>query len=390
MNILFISPSSFEANNSIHIHNLATALCSLGHNCSILVKENSNNCYKLYSGDIPYLPVTIDELEYNEANIYKSFLPDIIHVWTPRNHVRNIFYKVKQKYKKAKLIIHLEDNEEVILESFQKYPFNYLKYLNLSVLNRILYPFLSHPIFYKEFIQEADGITGIIESLKTFVKTETPFHELFPVIPLKFIERSEEQINKLREKYKLRENQFIIVYTGDVHYANLTEVIELYDAIKYLKEKSFDIQLFRTGNSIDEFLERVKSDYLEIEVNLGFVSRTEVFDLLNIASLLIQPGKDNSFNRFRLPSKIPEFLATGRPVLIPKSNIGNLLKNHHNAIIMKEGDSKEIVDLILDYLKRPEYFEKIGQNGKKFALLNFNGEYIARKLVSFYEEILKS
>lgn len=390
MNILFISPSSFEANNSIHIHNLAIALCSIGHNCSVLVKENSNRCYKLYGGDIPYLPITIDELEYNEANIYKSFIPDIIHVWTPRNHVRKIYFKVKQKYYKAKLIIHLEDNEEVILESFQKYPFNYLKYLNLTVLNRILYPFLSHPIFYKEFIQKADGITGIIESLKSFINTETPFHELFPILPLNFIERSEKQITDLRRKYQVNENQIIIVYTGDVHYANLNEVSELYNAIKYLKENSFDIKLFRTGSSIDEFLERVKSDYLEFEINLGFVSRTEVFDLLNIATLLIQPGKDDSFNRFRLPSKIPEFLATGRPVLIPNCNIGNLLKNQQNAIIMRDGDSREIVELILDYLKRPKYYEKIGQNGKEFALLNFNGIYVVRKLVSFYEEILKS
>ena len=44
--------------------------------------------------------------------------------------------------------------------------------------------------------------------------------------------------------------------------------------------------------------------------------------LLRLADVLVQPGESNRFNTHRLPSKLPEFLASGRPVIMPRANLG--------------------------------------------------------------------
>ena len=49
----------------------------------------------------------------------------------------------------------------------------------------------------------------------------------------------------------------------------------------------------------------------------------EIPGYLALADAFVQPGAPDDFNRYRLPSKLPEFLAMGRPVILPHCNIGN-------------------------------------------------------------------
>ena len=45
--------------------------------------------------------------------------------------------------------------------------------------------------------------------------------------------------------------------------------------------------------------------------------------LLVAADILVQPdGSPGPFNDYRFPSKLPDFFASGRPVVLPKTNIG--------------------------------------------------------------------
>ena len=58
-------------------------------------------------------------------------------------------------------------------------------------------------------------------------------------------------------------------------------------------------------------------------IELGAVGWREIPGYLALADAFVQPGAADDFNRYRLPSKLPEFLAMGRPVVLPDCNIGH-------------------------------------------------------------------
>ena len=46
-----------------------------------------------------------------------------------------------------------------------------------------------------------------------------------------------------------------------------------------------------------------------------------------LADVLVQPGRAGPFNDYRLPSKLPEFLSAGRPVVLPATNLARQLRD---------------------------------------------------------------
>ncbi len=93
----------------------------------------------------------------------------------------------------------------------------------------------------------------------------------------------------------------------------------------------------------------------------------------------MQPGEPDDFNRYRLPSKLPEFLAMGRPVVLPDCNIGHDLTDGVNALLLRKGDGLEIAARVERLLDEPELRECLAAGARRFALerLNWHDNSIA-------------
>ena len=72
-------------------------------------------------------------------------------------------------------------------------------------------------------------------------------------------------------------------------------------------------------------------------IALGQVERRLLIDLLKSADLFVQPGRPGPFNDYRLPSKLPEFMAVGRPIVLPFANVGTRLRDGVDAMLLREG-----------------------------------------------------
>ena len=70
--------------------------------------------------------------------------------------------------------------------------------------------------------------------------------------------------------------------------------------------------------------------------------RASVPKLTAIADVLVQPGCANDFNDYRFPSKLPEFLAAGKPVLLPRSNLGRFLHDGVECVLLDQGNALDI------------------------------------------------
>lgn len=373
-----VSHSDFPMNSAIHVHHFANELIKLGYDCVVAVPWDEKSIASI-EGNLSQVT------HYQDiANLCSYFSnhqpPDIVHCWTPREHVRIYCYHLASLYN-FKLVIHWEDSEECIIERFFNIPVTNWT----SQEDRVLPYNLSHPQKYKEFLSTADGVTIIIDKLRDFIPASLPTISLYPGVDTKEFYPREKNIAFLQE-LGIAENTTILVYTGIVHPTNLEEVRRLYLAVGKRNKRGKPTVLIRTG--VDNDLKLLAENELWIKEyikELGWVERKKIPDILALADVLIQPGKPDDFNDYRFPSKIPEFLAMGKPVILPDTNIGKVLTHLENALILPNVDEESLQSAIDLVINDQVLAQNLSENGVKFAQNFLNWSNNTQKLSDFYQ-----
>src|SRR5205823_11975663 len=86
--------------------------------------------------------------------------------------------------------------------------------------------------------------------------------------------------------------------------------------------------------------------------------------------------------------KLPEFFATGRPVVLPATNLGRFLADGEECILLRRGDALEIARAVARLLDDDELRLRLGQAARAFAERSFSWPASAQKLKGFYERVL--
>ncbi len=123
------------------------------------------------------------------------------------------------------------------------------------------------------------------------------------------------------------------------------------------------------------------------EIKLGRLDWTAIPRILNAADVLVQPGWDNAFNAFRLPSKLPEFFALAKPVLLPRTNLGRLVADGGSAIVLQSGCADEIAACLEVLFGAPELCAQLGGEARAFARTFFAWERSGALLDRLYRRI---
>ena len=122
-------------------------------------------------------------------------------------------------------------------------------------------------------------------------------------------------------------------------------------------------------------------------MTLGEVERPVLLALLEAADLFIQPGRAGPFNDYRLPSKLPEFLATGRPVILPATNVGRRLRHGIDAMLLRDGTAEEIAGHAEAVLDNPELAQRLSANARRFAAATYDRDRQVEKLERFIRSV---
>lgn len=381
MKVLFINFNQLDSNSGIHVFNLANHLTLLGVECIVCTPKKENKI--IDKEEILFERVAIEDLL--KRRVEKDI--DLIHVWTPREVVREITQKLLPKYN-VPYLVHLEDNEEHLIESILGIRMQILRWLPNFALNLLIQPHMSHPIRYKEYLKNASGITLINERLNKFCPPNIPTEIIWAGYQ-ENLQWNRSIDMELKHSLGIGDNEFVIAYTGNIHRVNYIEVRELYRAIEMLYSRGYPVKLIRTGTDYISFLDKNQQNFKKKYcIELGQVSRDKLPALLSIADVLVQPGKPDAFNNYRFPSKIPEYLASGKPVILPKTNIGLHLKNFEECLFLEDGSAFDIAQKLEFLFLDPNLRNKIGLGGRKFAEENLKWSTHAEKLYSFYKTLL--
>lgn len=381
LNVLFILYESLDSNSGIQIQLHADRLEKVGIESIFAVP--TTQIMRGFTAPDPRVR-TYEQIE-REGVVYSNGKePDIIHAWTPRETVRYFCEKVLKRYP-CPLIIHFEDNEEYLTEINVCKPFIELEKLSDEELDKIIPSHLYHPKRGRKFLTEAQGLTMIIDTLQHFNEANLPAIILPPPVDERFFYPRPINMN-LRKELGIREDQIVLAYTGNVHAVNQKEVKELYYAVHLLNKQGYPTALIRSGvNTVS----LGREDWIrENEIDMGWVQRDKIPDILAAADYLVQPGTPSLFNDQRIPSKLSEFFAMGRPVILAKTNLGLKVQHKKNGYVVDIADSKSICRAIVDLRKNKELSKEISENSVDFYLQHIAPAFVNSKINEFYKKII--
>ena len=254
----------------------------MGHACVVAVPSNVYRASTIWE-QRRSKAMTFDEINQGAVLFENGAAPDVIHCWTPREIVRKFAEPLREKWR-CKLAIHLEDNEDRLLETFFEKPIDELRTLDPAELDKKMRDDLSHPIRYRKFLESADGVTVIMDRLKEFLPYSKPVEILWPGVDF---ERFKPIRNQAREKefHGLAPGDNVLAYTGHVHWANREEVRTLYLALGELNARGVPTKLLRTGEDFYPFLSPNEEWTRRYEIKLGRVEWTAIPRVLNAADV---------------------------------------------------------------------------------------------------------
>lgn len=226
-------------------------------------------------------------------------------------------------------------------------------------------------------------MTGIMVALAEFVPCGVPYAELWPGVNFAVFSPGPPD-PALRASLGIGQDEKIVVYPGSSHFANAEEMAALYEAI--FSQRHRHILSARAHGARHTGIPRAFSpEALARHVqHLGLVVRARLPGLLRLADALVQPGRADDFNRYRLPSKLPEFLASGRPVVLPRVNVGLRVRPGREAVILQTGEPAEVTARCQQIFANPGLATGLSVDGAAFSRRWFDPVVNARGLARFY------
>jgi glycosyltransferase involved in cell wall biosynthesis len=91
------------------------------------------------------------------------------------------------------------------------------------------------------------------------------------------------------------------------------------------------------------------------------------------------------------PSKLTEYLATGRPVIsVNVGEISEYLADGVNAYIVEPGNKEKLAAKIDQVIQRYDSALETASRGKELAYSVFNYQYQAKRIIPFIDSLYKS
>jgi glycosyltransferase involved in cell wall biosynthesis len=300
MNILILVESTSESNSAYHVANVAVRLRKLGHLVNVLFDS-------LEAGQ------TLSILKANQISFGtlgdSSSKVDVIYAWGARLKIRLI----TNLYECNDLIVHLEDNDYLIAR------------------NRNPKDFVDEWNDIDAFIDRAILVTALNRNCRELVPQEKPFVLLIPGVDDIFFE-SEGQ-NRSTEK-QTQETQNYLLFTGNVTEYVLDGLSTIASAIEsHNKIHNDHLFLFITGK---DWTGSLKMWHPTSVLTGNFLDRHRLFDLMNQSLANIQCSATSEFDRFRFPSKIPEYLISNSVLLTTPFEIEFPLIDGENCVLVQD------------------------------------------------------
>jgi glycosyltransferase involved in cell wall biosynthesis len=381
--IVFVSYGAFDSNSAGHVFGFARGLAGMGHAVAVCGTGPIARAYSY--GEPPFEFFAVSDFAAAPQAVIGfdgTFDPKrtVILCWTPREVVRRAVEPVVEQYA-IPYLVHLEDDEEHLTKLW-------LGSSRLSVLRKKQVPESCTDLDrLAPFLAGAAGATVIVPKLTEGLPASLPVLELTPGVDLGALAEPLPALRRatIRRAVGVPADAPLIVYPGNAHRANVGEMRRLYGAIHMLRDRN--VFLVRTGKDFSKAAFLRETGPSTGIIPLGYVDRRFLVDLLKCSDLFVQPGAPGPFSDYRLPSKLPEFMAIGRPTILPATNVGTHLRHGVDAMLLRSGAPEEIAGHVAAVLDDPGLAAQLSVNARAFAERYFRWDEQVGKLDAFIRQV---
>jgi len=373
LNILFVSHGDFTANSTLQIAALAHELARAGHACAVGVPQDLATL--TYHRTPRFSGLLHADAIATGGSFANGRGPDVIHAWTTRESVRTTSLSLQARFG-SRLVVQLEDNEQEIR--------------NQRTAARVAPGDVTDPAKGRDFLQAADGVTLIVDSLRAFVPAGKPTVTLWPAADARYFYPRPVPA-AFRAALQIPPDATVLFYPGNLHASNAREMQALYGSVARLNDAGHRTFLIRAGAGPLDLLGSLAEQTRPHVLDLGPIhTHRHLPPLMALADILVQPGEPDAFNNFRFPSKLPEFFALGRPVILPRTNLGTQLRHGIDAWVLDRADAAGIADAVLTLRRDAALSERLSQGALAFATRHFSWQRAAEALAKFYATLAPS
>lgn len=178
-----------------------------------------------------------------------------------------------------------------------------------------------------------------------------------------------------------------IVYVGDLGHDD--EILDLLAAFALVAPHCSDVVLKLVGGTRPQLMERLVARVAELGLErrvvfAGRVQRACLPGLLSAASMLVLLRRDALFSRAGFPTKLGEYLASGRPVVVTATgDIPRYLAHGVSAYLAPPGDPDSFATLMRHVLDHEKEAQVVGARGRLVAERLFDYQRHGRRLSAF-------
>jgi glycosyltransferase involved in cell wall biosynthesis len=203
------------------------------------------------------------------------------------------------------------------------------------------------------------------------------------VDPSRFIQQGERPVN---ERY--------VGYFGSLTFVR-DSVDVLIKAFADVRKKHPDVYLVLGGFCTDEVRKQIVDLINELKISdrvklVEYLTRQEILRYITHADVLVMVRSLDLESSASYPSKLTEFLATGKPVLsVNVGEISDFLTDGENAFLVEPGNPPAITDKLNQILNNYELAVQAGQKGKELTASVFNYNYQSKRMIDFINSLSK-
>ena len=246
---------------------------------------------------------------------------------------------------------------------------------------------IQHKIIEKTGFPLFDGMIVISDSLYEHFKTRISKKAKLIVVPI---------LTDTNIFTPTKHNSGEIVYAGVLNQFK-DGIMDLLQAYRIFAKKNPDKKLVLMGDinvssNKNDILTFIKENNLQDNVEItGYVSRPVMIERMTDAAVLVLAKPANLQAEHCVPTKIAEYLSTGKPVLTTNSgSIPKFLTNKKDAFLATPNDPERLAESLSDVFSDYEKAETIGKEGRLLAHEQFEYTTQGDRILAFFNEILNT
>lgn len=315
------------------------------------------------------------------SRFIKDFEPDALHV--------HDLYMSKAGYKG---IVRSGKELPMVLDLHENYPFAVTTY---NWTKGILRSFFSRPYLWEkkeeDYLLYSDAVIVLSEEFRDTLTEKYPslWRKKFITLPNVPDLKEAEQEQQVKVVAHFDKNTFVVLYFGVV--AERRGIFDVLDVFAELTGNRLPLVFLVIGpvdrKDRERFFSRIKSDPLKTSVYyIPWIGMSELSAYLEISNACIAPFKKNPQHESGVANKIFDYMLGKKPVIASDCRPQkHLIEKYECGIIYHTPD--ELKDAIIRLSGSPGLCTKLGENGYKAVVKDYNTGMTKKNLLDLYSTL---